>query len=73
MGAEIHDLLMAAVDSYIPTPERDDGQAVPDADRGRVHDHGSRHGGDGQDRARDREGGRQVEILGSEPKRRRRR
>jgi elongation factor Tu len=32
--------LMDAVDSF-----------VPDADRGRVHDHGSGHGGDGQGRA----------------------
>jgi hypothetical protein len=34
------------------------GQAVPDADRGRVLDLGSRHGGDGSCGARDREGGR---------------
>ena len=34
------------------------GQAVPDADRGRVLDHGPRHGGDGPGRAGDREDGR---------------
>ena len=43
--------LMDAVDAYIPQPERDTGQAVLDADRGCVHDHGSWHGGDGQGRA----------------------
>ena len=31
-------------------------QAVPDADRGRVHDHGPRHGGDRPGGARDRQG-----------------
>ena len=36
--------LMAAVDEYIPTPERADRPAVPDADRGRVLDLGPRHG-----------------------------
>ena len=35
-----------------------DGQAVPDADGGRVRDQGARDGGDGADRARDGEGGR---------------
>ena len=50
--------LMEAVDSYIPMPERDDRQAVPDADRGHVLDLGPRHGGDGPDRARQGEGGR---------------
>ncbi len=35
-----------------------DGQAVPDAGGGRVLDHGSRHGGDGADRARDHQGRR---------------
>ena len=44
--------LMDALDRYIPQPKRDDRQAVPDAGRGRVLDHGSRHGGDGADRAR---------------------
>ena len=38
--------LMAAVDAYIPQPERRAGPAVPDADRGRVLDLGPRHGGD---------------------------
>jgi elongation factor Tu len=32
--------LMEAVDSYIPEPDARRRQAVPDADRGRVHDHG---------------------------------
>ena len=31
--------LMEAVDSYIPEPTRDIDEAVPDADRGRLHDH----------------------------------
>ena len=44
--------LMDAVDSYIPAPERDDGPAVPDACRGRVLDHGPRHGCDGPRGAR---------------------
>jgi hypothetical protein len=35
-----------------------DGQAVPDAGRGCVLDHGAWHGGDGADRAGDRQGGR---------------
>ena len=35
--------LMEAVDTYIPEPTRDARQAVPDADRGRVHDHRPRH------------------------------
>ena len=39
--------LMDAVDSYIPAPERDDGQAVPDACGRRVLDYWARHGGDG--------------------------
>ncbi len=43
--------LMDAVDSYIPMPARDDGQAVPDADRGYLLDPGARHGGDGAHRA----------------------
>ena len=49
--------LMDALDSYIPSRARD-GQAVPDADRGRVLDHGPRHGGDGPHRARHRQGRR---------------
>ena len=40
--------LMTAVDTFIPEPERAIGQAVLDADRGCVHDHGSGDGGDGQ-------------------------
>ena len=50
--------LLEAMDNYIPLPERDIDKAVPDADRGRVHDFGSRHGGDGSDRARQGEGRR---------------
>ena len=50
--------LMDAVDSYIPTPERDDRQAVPDAGRRRVHDHRPRHGRHGPRRARQGEGRR---------------
>ena len=49
--------LMEAVDSYIPTPHAGGGQAVPDAGGGRVLDHGAGDGGDGADRAGDREGG----------------
>ncbi len=45
------DELMEAVDNYIPMPERDDGQAVPDADRRHFLDSGPRHGGDGPHRA----------------------
>ena len=43
---------------YIPQPDAREGQAVPDADRGRVLDLGPRHGGDGPCRARHREGRR---------------
>ena len=46
--------LMAAVDSYRAGAGAGFGQAVPDADRGRVLDHGSGHGGDGQGGAGDR-------------------
>jgi translation elongation factor EF-Tu-like GTPase len=48
--------LMDAVDRYIPIPERGGGQGFPDADRGRVLDLGARDGGDGESRARRREG-----------------
>ena len=41
-----------------PAAGASEGPAVPDADRGRVLDLGPRHGGDGPDRARDREGRR---------------
>ena len=47
-----------ALDTYIPEPVREIGQAVPDAGRGRVLDHGPRDGGDGADRAGQGEGGR---------------
>ena len=50
--------LFEAIDTYIPLPERADGPAVPDADRGRVLDLGSRHGCDGPDRARQDQGRR---------------
>jgi hypothetical protein len=50
--------LVDAMDTYIPEPKRDDRQAVPDAGRGRVLDLRSRHGGDGPDRARHRQGRR---------------
>ena len=50
--------LMEAVDSYIPTPTRDDRQAVPDARRGRVLDQGPRHGRHGPHRARRGQGRR---------------
>ncbi len=52
------DELMEAVDKYIPMPERDDRQAVPDADRRYFLDSGPRHGGDGQDREGDLQGRR---------------
>ena len=49
--------LMAAVDEYVPEPAARHRQAVPDAGRGRVHDHRPRHrrhrprrAGPGQDR-----------------------
>ena len=48
--------LMEAVDTYIPTPEQADRQAVFDADRGCIFDIWTRDGSNGQGRARDREG-----------------
>ena len=48
--------LMEAVDKYIPLPQRDDRQAVPDADRGHLHDLGPGDGGDGSCGAREGEG-----------------
>jgi elongation factor Tu len=56
--------LMAAVDEYIPTPERPVDQAVPDADRGRVLDFGPRHGCDRPYRARRVKVGDEIEIVG---------
>ena len=50
--------LMEVVDEYIPDADADGGQAVLDADRGRVLDQGARDGGDGAGGARDRQGGR---------------
>ena len=54
--------LMDAVDTYIPTPERADRQALPDAHRGRLRHQGPRHRGHrahrarhGQDRRRGRD------------------
>ena len=48
--------LMDAVDTYIPEPERDNGQAVPDAGRGRILDHGPWYSSDGKSRERSAEG-----------------
>jgi elongation factor Tu len=56
--------LMAAVDEYIPTPERPVDQDVPDADRGRVLDLGPRHGCDRPYRARRVKVGEEIEIVG---------
>ena len=50
--------LMQAVDELHPAAGAAEGPAVPDADRGRVHDLGARHGGDGPGRARHRQGRR---------------
>ena len=47
MGSRKVSELMAAVDAYIPTPERPRDQPFSDADRGRVFDFGPRHGCDG--------------------------
>ena len=47
--------LMEAVDTYIPTPERE-SEAVPDAGRGRILDHGPWYGSNGTRRARHGEG-----------------
>ena len=52
------DDLVKAMDEYIPEPVRDDRQAVPDADRGRVLDQGPRHGRHRPDRARHDQGRR---------------
>jgi elongation factor Tu len=56
--------LVETLDSVHSGAAACDRPAVPDADRGRVLDFGSRHGGDGSGRARDREGGEEVEIVG---------
>ena len=64
IGANSIKALMEQVDAYIPQPDRAEGQAVPDADRGRVLDLGPRHGGDGSGRARDREGRRRDRDRG---------
>ena len=50
--------LMAAVDSYVPHAAARDRQAVPDADRGHLHDLGPRDGGHGPGGARQGEGRR---------------
>ena len=57
--------LMEAVDTYIPHAGASDGQAVPDADRGHLHDLGSRDGGDGSSGAREGEGRRGSGARGS--------
>ncbi len=46
--------LMEALDTLHSAAGAGSGQAVHDADRGRVLDLGARHGGDGADRARHR-------------------
>ena len=48
-----------------PAAGAGEGPSVPDADRGRVHDLGPRHGGDGADRARDRQGRRRGRDRGA--------
>ena len=48
---ECIDQLMEALDAYDSGAAARAGQAVPDADRGRVLDHGPRDGGDGARRA----------------------
>jgi elongation factor Tu len=55
---------MAAVDAYIPQPERAEGPSVPDADRGRVLDLGPRHGGDGRAERGIVKVGDEIEIVG---------
>ena len=50
--------LMDAVDSYIPTPERADRQALPDARRGRLRHQGPGHRRHRPRRARHRQGRR---------------
>ena len=50
--------LFDALDNVHPAAGARDRQAVPDAGRGRVLDHGSRHGGDGSYRARQGQGRR---------------
>ena len=50
--------LAEQLDSYIPEPERDAGPAVPDAGRGRLLDHGPRHGRHRPHRAGRRQHGR---------------
>ncbi len=64
IGVPSIEKLVEALDDYIPVPERAGGPAVPDADRGRVLDFGSRHGGDGSYRARRGEGGRRDRDRG---------
>ena len=59
------------MDSYIPEPERDSGQAVFDAGRGCVQHIGPRDSGDGPGGARHGEGGEEVEIVGIRRRRRR--
>ena len=59
-GVQSIQKLLEACDSFIPEPKRETRQAVPDAGRGRVHDHRSRHGRDGPHRARHRQGRRRA-------------
>jgi len=58
--------LMTQVDTYIPS-RNVHRQALPDADRRRVLDLGPRHRCHGPCRARYRQGGREVEIIGIRP------
>ena len=55
---------MEAVDSYIPKPERDDRQAVPDAGRRRVLDHGRGTVATGRIERGMVKVGEEVEIVG---------
>ena len=64
--------LVEALDTFIPQPERDDRQAVPDAGGRRVLDLGPRHGGDRSYRARHHQGRRRNRDR-RHPRRRRRR
>ena len=47
IGSDAMKELMAAVDEFVPQPDRPVDHAVPDADRGRVYDFGSWYGCDG--------------------------
>ncbi len=59
--------LMDAADTFIPEPVTRPRQALPDADRGRLHHHRPRHGRDRQGGAGRRKTGDEVEIVGLRP------